>query len=185
MTGNHPSRSSAGDGQAASSADALRAKAIALLRAQQAGKAAEQADAEPPVASTAEAEVPGGARHAQDHIEDNEAAGVCGFGEFHEDIGADAGPVDAVQFEECGQDRDHLLQVHELNWESTNVAKSLPPGWAKCPNAGTPFFDLTPVKVGCSPVGAREVAQAAVHPTRSSDSIAGAGTCCIAQQSDS
>jgi hypothetical protein len=52
---------------------------------------------------------------------------------------------DAYQFD--GQDYDHLLKADEEQWESENFAQRLPPGWAKCPNAGKRIMGILPTKV--------------------------------------
>jgi hypothetical protein len=47
-----------------------------------------------------------------------------------------------------GQDYDYSLSAQQQNWESANWAQRLPPGWAKCPNAGDTIMGLlTPIKV--------------------------------------
>ena len=67
----------------------------------------------------------------------------------------DAGDTDAAAFEAAAadagedvvQDFDHLLGASERLWEASHTAESLPPGWAKCPNAGQECFGITPIKV--------------------------------------
>jgi hypothetical protein len=65
-------------------------------------------------------------------------------GHWAEDVASE----EYVPFQDDGtQDFDHQLGADEQHWESTSLARRLPPGWAKCPNAGAPVFGLTPIKV--------------------------------------
>lgn len=60
---------------------------------------------------------------------------------------ADHDHRDLHQFEAEGQDFNHELQADEQHWEHESFARSLPPGWAKCPNSGKLLMDMLPIKV--------------------------------------
>eukprot|EP00892_Ulva_mutabilis_P007765 jgi/Ulvmu1/5360/UM022_0154.1 len=73
------------------------------------------------------------------------------FGDYDEDAWAeDTDNRDAALFGKIdpdrGQDFDHQLAAEEQHWEEENFAQKLPPGWAKCPNAGTELAGLFTTK---------------------------------------
>ena len=65
-----------------------------------------------------------------------------GYGD-EPDFPLDQAAVDA----DVGQDLDHLVPAAQRLWEATSTGEALPPGWAKCPNAGSEVWGLTPIKV--------------------------------------
>ena len=57
-------------------------------------------------------------------------------------------PLDQAAIDaDVGQDLDHLVPAAQRLWEATSTGEALPPGWAKCPNAGSEVWGLTPIKV--------------------------------------
>lgn len=116
---------------------------------QQQSQQQNQQQSEPPTTT-----VPAAAPAAPAGIPKNDKQGVELIDkvqdEFDDDMetwAADHDDRDNHQFEAEGQDKDDQLQANELDWEHRNFAKSLPPGWAKCPNSGTMVEDMLPIKV--------------------------------------
>jgi hypothetical protein len=117
----------------------LREKAAALLRQTAADGRPAQADADP-AHDGAGLQAAGSA---------NATAGEAGDDAAY--WAEDIAEGEVVPFQDDGtQDFDHQLAADEQQWEATSIARRLPPGWAKCPNAGAAVFGLTPIKVGCT-----------------------------------
>ena len=140
--------------------DARKRAMAALLRAQQAQPATEPTDAaqEPSdVPQQHSAAPPHTSAHSDSHADGQAHSGVdaAAADAAAQEWAEDAEHADAAQFEaaaaEAGldviQDYDHLLEAKDQLWEASTAAESLPPGWAKCPNAGREVFGITPIKV--------------------------------------
>lgn len=114
-----------------------------MLMQQQQAPAEDRQHVEPPPTAAAAAQdvAQGGEKIYQDEDE---------FDGDMETWAADHDQRDIHQFEAEGQDYSHHLQADELHWENESFARSLPPGWAKCPNSGKMILDMLPIKVRCS-----------------------------------